>query len=103
MVNKHMNRCSTLLIGKCKSKTQYRVVYMSTRIAKKKTKQKNPHQILARMWRNDLSSLLVGVQNVTTALENSLSSVHSVMSDSLRPHGLQHARSPCPSPNPGVY
>ena len=28
---------------------------------------------------------------------------HSVMSDSWRPHGLQHARSPCPSPTLGVY
>ena len=28
---------------------------------------------------------------------------HSVMSDSLRPHGRQHARPPCPSPAPGVY
>ena len=27
----------------------------------------------------------------------------SVMSDSLRPHGLQHARPPCPSPTPRVY
>jgi len=27
----------------------------------------------------------------------------SVMSYSLRPHKLQHARSPCPSPTPGVY
>ena len=27
----------------------------------------------------------------------------SVMSDSLRPHGLQHARPPCPSPTPGVH
>ena len=27
----------------------------------------------------------------------------SVMSHSLLPHGLQHARSPCPSPTPGVY
>ena len=27
----------------------------------------------------------------------------SVVSDSLRPHGLQHARPPCPSPIPGVY
>ena len=27
----------------------------------------------------------------------------SVMSDSLRPHGLQHARSPCLSPTPGAY
>ena len=28
---------------------------------------------------------------------------HSVVSHSLRPHGLQHARPPCPSPTPGVY
>ena len=28
---------------------------------------------------------------------------HSVVSDSLWPHGLQHARPPCPSPAPGVY
>ena len=28
---------------------------------------------------------------------------HSVVSDSLQPHGLQHARPPCPSPTPGVY
>ena len=28
---------------------------------------------------------------------------HSVMSDSLQPHGLQHAKLPCPSPTPGVH
>ena len=28
---------------------------------------------------------------------------HSVVSDSLRPHGLQHARPPYPSPTPKVY
>ena len=28
---------------------------------------------------------------------------HSVVSDSLQPHGLQHARLPCPSPTPGTY
>ena len=27
---------------------------------------------------------------------------HWVMSDSLHPHGLQHARLPCPSPTPGA-
>ena len=27
---------------------------------------------------------------------------HSVMSNSLRPHGLQHTRLPCPSPSPGA-
>ena len=38
--------------------------------------------------------------------QHQLSSVqfsHSVMSDSLRPHELQHARPPCPSPTPGVH
>ena len=36
----------------------------------------------------------------------SISSVQlsrSVLSDSLRPHGPQHSRPPCPSPTPGVY
>ena len=28
---------------------------------------------------------------------------HSVVSDSFRPHGLQHTRPPCPSPAPIVY
>ena len=27
----------------------------------------------------------------------------SVVSDSLRPHELQHARPPCPSPTPGLH
>ena len=27
---------------------------------------------------------------------------HSVVSNSLQPHGLQHARLPCPSPTPGA-
>ena len=37
---------------------------------------------------------------------NNISSVQfscSVMSDSLRPRELQHARPPCPSPTPGVH
>ena len=40
----------------------------------------------------------MGYQNQTL-----MSSVHfscSVMSDCLQPHGLQHARLPCPSPTP---
>ena len=28
---------------------------------------------------------------------------HSVVSDSLWPHGLQHARRPCPTPSSGAY
>ena len=30
-------------------------------------------------------------------------SSHSVMSDSLQPHGLQYTRPPCPSPTPRAY
>ena len=37
------------------------------------------------------------------AIHSQFSSVQSVMSDSLRPHELQHARPPCPSPTPGVH
>ena len=32
-----------------------------------------------------------------------LSFSHSVMSRALQPHGLQHARLPCPSPSPGAW
>ena len=34
---------------------------------------------------------------------SSLQFSHSVVSDSLRPHELQHTRLPCPLPTPGVY
>ena len=35
--------------------------------------------------------------------ETSVQFSRSVVSDSLRPHELQHAKPPCPSPTPGVY
>ena len=35
--------------------------------------------------------------------KNSVQFSHSVVSDSLQRHGLQHTRLPCPSPTPGVY
>ena len=44
--------------------------------------------------------------NVQTTAQLHSSSVqfnHSVVSDSLRHHELQHARPPCPSPTPGVH
>ena len=37
------------------------------------------------------------------ALFSSVQFSHSVVADSLRPHGLQHTRPPCPSPTPRVY
>ena len=35
--------------------------------------------------------------------DSSVQFSRSVLSDSLRPHELQHARPPCPSPTPGIY
>ena len=35
--------------------------------------------------------------------QSSVQFSRSVVSDSLRPHGLQHSRPPCPSPTPKVY
>ena len=40
------------------------------------------------------------VKNINKMLFNSIQFSHSVVSDSLQPHGLQHARLPCPSPTP---
>ena len=38
-----------------------------------------------------------------TFISCSVQFICSVVSDSLRPHGLQHSRPPCPSPTPGVH
>ena len=46
-------------------------------------------------------SLLFTSQFIITL--NSVQFSHLVMSDSLQPHELQHARPPCPSPTPRVY
>ena len=46
------------------------------------------------------------VENKVMAAGDKVSSVQfsrSVVSGSLRPHRLQHARPPCTSPTPGVY
>ena len=41
-------------------------------------------------------------ENNKTYISSSVQFSHSFVSDSLRPHGLQHARLPCPSPTPEV-
>ena len=48
-------------------------------------------------------SLLLDIRSKTGSEKyRSVQFILSVVSDSLRPHGLQHARTPCPSPTPGV-
>ena len=56
-------------------------------------------------FKNTHYSLIHNKQKLQTTHKsvNSVQCSHSVVSDSPQPHGLQHARPPCPSPTPGVY
>ena len=47
--------------------------------------------------------LKVGGEGDDRGWNGSVQFCHSVVSDSLQLHGLQHARLPCPSPIPGAY
>ena len=50
-----------------------------------------------------LRSWSYGMLNICWSACGSVQFSHSVVSSFLRPHELQHARPPCPSPTPGVY
>ena len=52
------------------------------------------------LWVYQLSLLTISILHI---IFSSVQYSRSVVSDSLRPHGLQHARPPCPSPTPRVY
>ena len=58
--------------------------------------------IEARLWKNFLTRQL-GEESPSILLCISVQFSCSVVSDSLRPHELQHARPPCPSATPGVH
>ena len=47
--------------------------------------------------------VILWIRSIISNEESSVQFSCSVMSDSLRPHGLQHPRLPCPSPTPGAY
>ena len=69
----------------------------------------DPQICPAKPYIHDLKYLLMCATEVFLVsffikwLFSSVQFSHSVESDSLRPHELQHARPPCPSPTPGVY
>ena len=46
--------------------------------------------------------LLANNITVNVGNPNSVKFSHSIVSDSFQPHGLQHAKLPCPSLSPGV-
>ena len=61
--------------------------------------------IILKVWFSERTiekSILELKREVCKAVFSSVHFSRSVMSDSLQPQGLQHARLPCPSPIPGV-
>ena len=45
----------------------------------------------------------INIYTLSSVQFSSVHFIHSVVSDSLLPHELQHARPACPSPTTGVY
>ena len=58
---------------------------------------------LSRQYSHPLIASLFDLTLQISLIFNSVQFSHSVMSNSLWPHGLQHTRPPCPSPTPGDY
>ena len=48
-------------------------------------------------------SVVIKFKGIDSICFSSVQFSHSVVSDSLQPHELQHARPPCPSPTPRVH
>ena len=84
------------------SKSQEQLILILSKLLKRVWDIRKATQLL---WEASISSKLKSCLKKEN-YEYSFSSVqfsHSVMSDSLRPHELQHARPPCLSPTPGVH
>ena len=64
-----------------------------------------PGSLGGRSWDSLFSLIYELIHSQIFNLESprSVQFSRSVMSYSLQPHGLQHTKLPCPSPNPGVY
>ena len=96
----HFLLCFSLLLEKCKSKLQWGITSYQSEWPSSKYLQTN------KCWRGcgEKKTLLYywWDYKLIQPLWRTVLFSHSVVSDSLWPHGLQNTRFPCPSPFPGA-
>ena len=101
MANKHMKGCSTSLI------IQFGSVDQSCPTICDPMNHSTPglpvHHQLPEFTQTNVHQSLFLVSCYLSFPFSSAQFILSVIFNSLRPHGLQHARTPCPSQTPGVY
>ena len=61
------------------------------------------HASCCQVWSSCILLSSMAIDLVILFQFSSVQFSHSVMSDSLRPHELQHTRPPCPSPTPRLH
>ena len=89
-------RCSAFFID------QPSYPYMTTGKTIALTRWKFVGKVMSLLF-NMLSRLIITFLPRSSVQFSPVRFSHSVMSDSLQPHKLQHARPPCPSPTPRVH
>ena len=94
-------------VGGLQSIGSQRVIHDWSNLATKPICPQSQHCLLSVLLLKPFSNSLLRLKKHLLLCERMCShSVHfsrSVVSDSLRPHELQHARPPCPSPTPRVH
>ena len=103
-INNHRFAADTTLMAK--SKEELKSLLMKVKEKSEKIGLKLNIQKTKIMAPSPITSLQIDEETMETVRDFIFSSVQfsrSVVSSSLRPHESQHARSPYPSPNPGVH
>ena len=100
----HLNSKGTWILVRCSIHWVVITTAAATIITTTVTKKPLPEVLHRPSFKEDIQMTSQHMQRGWTLLIiHSVQFRRSVVSDSSRPHGPQHARFPCPSPTPGVH